>query len=84
VTQSVSPYFLRPPGGVRSGGATCGPLTLLRGIGDCRRNSGGHINWLGASDRCIGNVDPPVGVPTTGLADHHTTLIKGQQSGQHR
>jgi hypothetical protein len=29
-------------------------------------------------------MDPPVGVPAAGLADRHTTLIKGRQSGQHR
>jgi hypothetical protein len=29
-------------------------------------------------------MDPPGGVPTAGLADRHTTLIKGRQSGQHR
>jgi hypothetical protein len=84
VAQSVPPYFLRPPGGVRSGGAACGPLALVRGTGDCRRNSGSHISWLGAADRCTGNVDPPVGIPTTGLADRHTTLIEGRQSGQDR
>jgi hypothetical protein len=84
VAQSVSPYFLRPPSGVRGGGATCRPLALVRGTGDCRRNSGGHISWLGAADRCTRNVDSPVGIPTTGLADRHTTLIKGRQSGQHR
>jgi hypothetical protein len=84
MAQSVSPYFLRPLGGVRGGGAACGPLALVRGTGDCRRNPGGHISWLGVTDRCTRNVDPPVGIPTTGLADRHTTLIKGRQSGQHR
>jgi hypothetical protein len=79
--QSVSPYFLRPPVSVWSGGAACGSLALVQGTGDCRRNSGGHISWLGASDRCTRNVDPPVGVPATGLVDRHTTLIKGRQSG---
>jgi hypothetical protein len=53
VAQLVLPYFLQPPGGVRSGGAACGPLALVRGTGDCRRNSGGHISWLG----------PPTGAP---------------------
>jgi hypothetical protein len=81
VTQSVPPYFLRPLSGVRSGGAACGPLSLVRGTRDCRRNSRGHISWLGAADRCTKNVDPPMGIPTTGLADRHTTLIKGRQSG---
>jgi hypothetical protein len=82
--QSVSPYFLRPPGGVRSGGAACRPLALVRGNGGRRRSSGGHVSRLGASDWCTRNVDPPMGVPATGLADRHTTLIKGRQSGQHR
>jgi hypothetical protein len=82
--QLVSPYFFRPPGGVRSGGVACGPLTLVRGTRDCRRSSGSHISWLGTSDRCTRNVDPLVGVPVAGLADRHTTFMKGRQSGQHR
>jgi hypothetical protein len=48
------------------------------------RNSGAHIGRLGTSDRYTGNMDPPVGVPAAGLTDHHTTLIDGRQSGQHR
>jgi hypothetical protein len=80
----VSPYSLRPSSGVRSGGATCRPLALVRGTGGRRRSFGAHIGRLGTSGRCPGDMDPPVGVPTTGLADRHTTLIKGRQSGQHR
>jgi hypothetical protein len=82
--QSVPPYFLRPPGDVWSGRAACGPLALVRGTGNCRRNSGGHISWLGATARRTGNVDPSVGIPITGLADRHTTLIEGRQTGQDR
>jgi hypothetical protein len=84
VAQLVLPYFLRPPGGVRSGGAACGPLALVRGTGDCRRNSGGHISWLGPPTGAPGMRIPRWGIPTTGLVDLHTTLIEGQQLGQHR
>ena len=84
VMQSVSPYSLRPPGGVRSGGAACRPLALVRGTGDRKRDSRGHISRLGASHWYTRDVAPLVGVPAAGLADRHTTLIKGRQSSQHR
>jgi hypothetical protein len=45
---------------------------------------GGHISRLGASGWCTRNMDPPMGVPAAGLVNRHTTLIKGQQPGQHR
>jgi hypothetical protein len=83
MTQLVSPYSLRPSGGVQSGGATCRPLALVRGTRGHRRSSGTHIGRLGTSDRYTGNMDPPVGVPAAGLTDRHTTLIKGRQSGQY-
>jgi hypothetical protein len=39
---------------------------------------------LGTSGRYTGDMDPPVGVPATSLADRHAALIKGRQPGQHR
>jgi hypothetical protein len=39
---------------------------------------------LGAAARGTGNMDPPMGIPTTSLADRHTTLIEGRQAGQDR
>jgi hypothetical protein len=54
----------------------------------CPRNWGPQEElWgphLGTSEWYTGNMDPPVGVPTVGLTNRHTTLIKGRQSGQHR
>jgi hypothetical protein len=78
VTQSLSPYSIRPPDGVRSGGGACRPLALVRGTGAHRRDSGGHISRLGASNWYTRDMDPLVGVPVAGLADRHTTLIKGR------
>jgi hypothetical protein len=44
-------------------------------------NPGGHISRMGASGWCTRNMDPPMGVPAAGLANRHTTLIKGRQPG---
>jgi hypothetical protein len=38
---------------------------------------GGHISRLGAFCWCTRNMDPSMGVSTAGLANRHTTLIRG-------
>jgi hypothetical protein len=42
----------------------------------------GHAGSLGASSRRIGDLDPAMGVPATGLANRDATLAEGRQRGQ--
>jgi hypothetical protein len=84
VTQSRSPLFPWPLGDVRGRGAACRLLAFAQEAGPHRRDPGGDISRLGASNWCTRNMDPLMGVPDAGLANRHTTLIKGRQPGQHR
>jgi hypothetical protein len=82
-TQPASPVFLRVPGATRGGGATCSLCPCPRGWGrgGSTRTRAGR---LGTSRRCIGDLDPAVGVLAAGLADRHAALVEGRQPGQDR
>jgi hypothetical protein len=53
-----------------------------RGAGRHDGGAGSHAGRLGASGRCIGVLDPTVGVPAAGLVNRHAALIEGRQRGQ--
>jgi hypothetical protein len=87
-TQPASSLLLRPPGatwgGGTGGGAACSPFTLVQGVGGHGGGARSHTGRLGASSWRIGDPDPVVGVPATGLTNRHAALVEGQQCGQDR
>jgi hypothetical protein len=83
--QPASPLLLRTPGATWGGGTACSPFALVQGAGGhggigARSRTGG----LGTSNWRIGDPDPAVGVPATGLANRHAALVEGRQRGQDR
>jgi hypothetical protein len=44
--------------------------------------TGGHAGSLGASNQRIKDLDPAMGVPAAGLANHDAALVEGRQRGQ--
>jgi hypothetical protein len=40
--------------------------------------AGSHADMLGVSSRRIRDLDPAVGVPAAGLANHHAALVEGR------
>jgi hypothetical protein len=81
--QPASPLLLRPPKATWGGGTACSPFALVQGAG----GHGGigatsHTGGLGTSNWCIGDLDPTVGIPASGLANRHAAVVKGQQGGQ--
>jgi hypothetical protein len=84
-TQPASPLLLRPPGATWGGGTACSPFALVQGAGGHDGiGSASHTGGLGTSNWCIGDLDPAVGVLTSGLANRHAIIVKGQQRGQDR
>jgi hypothetical protein len=89
VTQPTSPLLLQHPSDAWGGGATYRPFALVQGAGghggDVRSSgegAGGRAGSLGASNRRIRDLDPAMGVPTAGLANHDAVLVEGRQRGQ--
>jgi hypothetical protein len=69
----LQPLCPCPRGGGRDGG-----------VGSSSGGTRSHAGRLRASVQRIGDLDPAVGVPATGLANRHATLIEGRQRGQNR
>jgi hypothetical protein len=81
----VPPLLLRPPRATWGGGTACSPFALVQGAGGHGGvGVGGHTGELGTSSLCIGDLDPPEGVPAAGLANYHAALVEGGQRGQNR
>jgi hypothetical protein len=71
-----------PPGG---GGTACSPFAFVQGVGGHGGSgAGSRTDGLGTSNWCIGDLDPAVGVPASGLANRHAAFVKGRQRGQDR
>jgi hypothetical protein len=64
------------------------PLPLSKGRGGGGGGGGGgargHACRLGTSGWCVGDPDPAVGVPATGLTNRHAALVESRQRGQNR
>jgi hypothetical protein len=64
------------------------PLPLSKGRGVTTEAWEALLGALGvtpvvwASSRCIGDLDPAMGVPVTGLANRDAELVEGWQRGQ--
>jgi hypothetical protein len=61
----------------------CSPFALVQGAkGHGEIGAASHTGGLGTSNWCIGDPDPAVGVPASGLANRYAAVVKGRQRGQ--
>jgi hypothetical protein len=82
--QSVPPLSLRPPGATRDGRTARSSLALARGAESCWGSSGVGIGGPRTSGRCVGDLNPAMGVPATGLVNRYAALVKCRQRIQDR
>jgi hypothetical protein len=77
--QPTSPLLLRPLGATWGGGIACSPFALVQGAkGHGEIGTASHTGGLGTSNWCIGDPDPAVGVPASGLANRYAVVVKGR------